>query len=129
MNSKAVIALISCAVCLSACGDSREHLNNIEAPKTGGLITKLGDDFAVVVRDSDGTIKRTTAELIERVDTKIIKSFETLFTFNVDGCGYLKFIETSKLGAKLMPVSADDAHQEITCIINGGVENNWKINA
>jgi len=105
-----------------------EELQEIEAPKTGGLITELKGRYAVVVSYRDGTTARTTATLIEeKKGSKSIRSIKGLYSFNVEGCGYLDFVEAPFLHAVLLPDDADSAHQEPKCIINGGMENIWKI--
>lgn len=130
MKLKTFTSIIFCFfVFLSACRDSHEHLNSINPPKTGGLITKSGENYAVVVRYRDGTVKRTTAELIKKIDPKIRSSTDATYTFNIKGCGHLVFIQPPAFHAILMADDADAAHQEPKCIISGGVENKWKINA
>jgi hypothetical protein len=118
---------MSCVFFISACSDSGEQLKNIAPPESGGLITKFEGGFAVVVRYKDGRVGSTTAKLIEKKDPIGKGSVDALFTFNVDGCGYLEFIKPPLLSAVLNPLHAENAHQEPNCIITGGVENSWNI--
>ncbi len=127
MSCKLFVGIISSVFFLSACSDSGEQLENIAPPESGGLITKFEGGVAVVVRSKDGSVKRTTAKLIEKKDPIGKGSVDALFTFNVDGCGYLEFVKPPLLNAVLNHWHAENARQEPNCIITGDVKNSWNI--